>query len=99
MNDTLQPWVVEELAGTDLGDARLDKRLPLILDRLSRKPSVSIPAACRGGAEVAAAYRFFDNPRVSPRKILAPHYRATLGRIAAQRVVLLAQDTTEIDLT
>ena len=32
-------------------------------------------------------------------KILAPHYQATLRRIAAQPVVLLAQDTTEIDLT
>jgi Transposase Tn5 dimerisation domain/Transposase DNA-binding len=99
MNDTPQPWVVDELAGIDLGDARLDKRLPILLDRFSRKPSVSIPAACRGGAETEAAYRFFKNPRVSPQKILAPHYRATLGRIASQRVVLLAQDTTEIDLT
>ena len=99
MTDTIQPWIVEELKGLDLGDARLDKRLPIILERFSSKPSLSIPAACNGAAETEAAYRFFDNPRVSFEKILDPHYQATLARIAAQPVVLVAQDTTEIDLT
>jgi hypothetical protein len=46
-----------------------------------------------------AAYRFFDNPRTRPDGILAPHHDATLGRIRRHPVVLLAQDTSEIDLT
>ncbi len=46
MNDPSQPWVLEELADTDLGDKRLNDRLGLLLDHFSRKPSLSIPAAC-----------------------------------------------------
>ena len=43
-----------------------------------------------------AAYRFFDNDKVMPRKLLAPHREATLKRIKAQPVVLLVQDTTKL---
>ena len=58
------------------------------------------PAASYGGyAETAAAYRLFDNERVTFDKVLAPHIDVTRQRIAGQRVVLLPQDTTEIDLT
>jgi Transposase Tn5 dimerisation domain/Transposase DNA-binding len=99
MNEGLQPWVIDELDSADLGDARLDARFRLLLDRKSAQPTLSIPAFCHGHAETQAAYRFFDNPKVSPDNILAPHRRATLQRIRQHPVVLLAQDTTEIDLT
>ena len=95
----MQQWVQDELATCDLGDARLDRRLGKLLDRLGSKPSLSIPAACRGRAEMEAAYRFFDNPRVAPAKILQPHRAATQVRMQGEPVVLIAQDTTEIDLT
>src|SRR5208282_2824324 len=65
--------------------------------RLER--TASIPAACGGRKEMAAAYRLFDNDKVSPEKILAPHFERTLQRIREQQVVLLVQDTTELDLT
>ena len=45
------------------------------------------------------AYRFFDNDKVSPEKILQPHIDATHKRISQTDFVLLAQDTTELDLT
>jgi hypothetical protein len=99
IKEPLQDWIADELATADLSDERLDKRFRLLVDRFSRKPTLSIPAACRGRAETEAAYRFFDNPRVSPQKILKPHHQATLRRIREHAVVLLPQDTTEIDLT
>ena len=88
-----------EAVGCDLGDQRLAKRYALLLDRLAGQPGRSIPAACRGRAEVQAAYRFFDQPRVTPDRLLAPHVAATRRRLAAEPVVVVAQDTTEIDLT
>lgn len=46
-----------------------------------------------------AAYRFFDNDRVTPEKILQPHIKATTERISQCDFVLLVQDTSEMDLT
>ena len=94
----MQTWIKDELASVDLGDQRLDRRYELVVDRLSQKPTLSIPAACGGWAETLAAYRFFDNDKVTPDKLLAPHRDATLKRIQAQRVVLLVQDTTKLIL-
>src|SRR5205085_58162 len=62
-------------------------------------PTVSIPAACGGHNEMTAAYRFFDNEKVTYDKILQPHYERTRQRLAAQKTVLLIQDTTELDVT
>src|SRR5690242_800168 len=95
----MQAWIVDELKTADLGDTRLNERLEKVLDDFSQRPTASIPGACKGRAEYEAAYRLFDNPRVNASKILAPHREATLERIRAQPVVLLAQDTTDFDLT
>ena len=95
----LSLWVVEEMKHADLNDRRLNERLRVILDQLGGRPTSSIPAACGGYAEMVAAYRFFDNDQVCFENILQPHIESTRVRIAAQPVVILAQDTTEIDLT
>jgi hypothetical protein len=83
----------------DLNDKRLNKRLEMILDQLGGHPTASIPAACGGCAETAAAYRFFDNKKVDFGDVLQPHIEATRRRMALQPVVIFVQDTTEVDLT
>lgn len=95
----LAPWVAEEVKDVDLGDKRLNERLGKILDQLGGHPTASIPAACGGCAEMVAAYRFFDNEKVMFEKVIQPHIEATYTRMAQEPVVILAQDTTEIDLT
>jgi len=95
----IAPWAKEEVAAVDLGDERLDARLGTLLSALGSRPNLSIPAACGGRAEMEAAYRFFDNDKVTFEKVLAPHVGCTIERLAAQEVALLVQDTTEIDLT
>jgi hypothetical protein len=95
----MDTWTLDETRSADFGDERLDRRFTLLLDRLGDKPSLSLPAACGTPTETEAAYRFFDNPRVNPDTVLEPHRRATLERIRRQPVVLIAQDTTELDLT
>jgi hypothetical protein len=92
-------WVVDEMKTVDLNDKRLDARLCEVLAQLAARPTASIPAACGGRAEMEAAYRLFDNDAVHFDSILEPHQEATRRRIAAEPVVILAQDTTEIDLT
>jgi hypothetical protein len=95
----MQAWIEMETKGSDFGDERCDARYQVLLEQLSAKPSLSIPAACGGQAETAAAYRFFDNEKTDPAKVLGPHRNATLERIRAEAVVIAAQDTTEVDLT
>jgi hypothetical protein len=93
------PWIADELHTADLPDPRLNDRYRVVLERLSAKPALSIPAACSGWAETLAAYRLFDHSRVDDQRLLQPHFDATAQRIRQQPVVLIAQDTTEFDLT
>jgi len=90
-------WFLEETATADLGDKRLNKRLSNVLEMLSRKPTGSIPAASKGWDETKAAYRFLDNEAATLSSVLKPHRQATEERIKKEAVVLLPQDTTELD--
>ena len=91
--------LVDEVRNADLGDKRLNRRLGKLVEELGAKPNLSIPAATRARKEMEAAYRFFDNDKVSPEKILRPHIDATHERISQTDLVLLVQDTTEVDVT
>jgi hypothetical protein len=87
----------DELQGVDLNDKRLNRRAKQLLETLAGDPAAMINSACNGWEETMAAYRFFNNPKVQPEKLLQPHIEATKQRINCQPVVLLVQDTTELD--
>lgn len=93
MND----WAHEEVKSADLGDQRLNERLAKLLGQLGHHPQLSIPAACGGWGETMAAYRFFDNDKATFETVLSPHRDASVERMKACPIVLLAQDTTEDD--
>lgn len=87
-------WVLQEFAGADLCDKRLDRRLIKTAQQLAKSPISPINEACGDWASTQAAYRLFDNPKASPEAILEPHIRQTLKRIAGQEgPVLVIQDT------
>jgi Transposase Tn5 dimerisation domain/Transposase DNA-binding len=94
-----EDWAEVETRSADLGDERLNRRLKLVLSRLADQPEKSIPAAFRGWGETQAAYRFFNNEKVTPEKILASHREATLQRTQQHRVVLCIEDTSDLDFT
>lgn len=95
----IAPWVQQEMQTVQLDDARLNNRLQQVLSQLAARPTASIPAACGGRAEMEAAYRLFQNDKVTFDNLLGPHQDRTRQRIAERPVVILAQDTTEIDFT
>jgi len=95
----LATWACEELLDADLRDKRLNKRFCKVLDLLSKNPKASLPVACGGHAELEATYRLFDNEKVKFENLLEPHVKTSRLRIAAHPVVLLVNDTTEIDVT
>ena len=97
LSENAWDWVMEEMGTVELGDVRLKKRLQLIVQRMFASPVASLKAACKGWAETIAAYRFFNNEKVTEAALLAPHQKATLQRVQTQESVLVIQDTTEID--
>ena len=91
--------IASELEGIDLGDKRLNKRSQRIIEALSVNPEASCNSACDGWSDTLAAYRFFDNRSVRPEDILQSHVDATKRRMQEHPVVLIAQDTTELDFS
>ena len=86
-----------EMAGADLGDARLSKRLGQLSDDLAEMPGESFPKALRESAPLEAAYRFFSNPNVTLNRILDPHFAGTAARCDPFEQVLVVHDTTEFE--
>ena len=93
-------WIDEETAACDLGDARLNRRLGLMLAALGERPGQSLPTAFQDWANTKAAYRFLSNDKVSEDRILAGHVRASALRVqATDGPILVLQDTTEFSFT
>jgi len=88
-----------ELDGIELGDKRRHRRACAVIEQLGATPQGSIPTAIGGWSETRAAYDLFANAQVTPQKILEPHVRCTMERCRFFPVVLVAQDTTELDYT
>lgn len=89
-------WHDEELLEGALPDKRIERRLRRLLEQMSTAPGQPVPAACGDWAATKAAYRFFDNPRVTEHGVMSGHFAATSARCAASEgPILILQDTTE----
>ena len=66
--------------------------------RLAQIQHCSIPQAL-SGPELKAPYRFFDNPAVDTDGVLTTHIGRTLTRMRECPVVLVAEDSTEFNLS
>lgn len=91
-------WVTKELESLDLGDQRRERRAGKMIDQLAQI-SESQPEAAKSKATLKANYRFIHHPKNSPEAILDAHNQASIQRTAEYEHVILAQDTTLVDLT
>jgi Transposase Tn5 dimerisation domain/Transposase DNA-binding len=92
-------WIAEEVKTANFGDSRLTYRFGSILEVFSKNPKSSIPKISKNWSETKATYRFFDNEAVTSDKILSAHQDMTIERMKQEPVVLLPQDTTELNFT
>lgn len=92
-------WIRDEMISADFGDLRLNKRFAKLSSELAAKPSLSINEAAIDWASAKAAYRFFDNPKITPDLILEPHFLSTEIRCEAHETVIAVEDTSVFDFT
>ena len=92
-------WVEEELGTAQFHDPRLNRRLFQLTRDFYTQPQAPITQACGSHAKAKAAYRFFENRRVSMDEVLGAHRESTIERAKSCNVVLAVQDTTTVDYT
>jgi hypothetical protein len=90
-------WAEAEFKTIDLGDARLNRRAIKIVETLGLAPGRTIPQAFQSWGSTKACYNFFSNGLISEKKLIAPHIKQTIERMKEYPVVLLPNDTSEID--
>jgi hypothetical protein len=87
-------WCSQEFSVLELGDSRLNERFIMTAERLFASPESSVNQACVSWSESKAAYRLFDNEKVTPDKIIEAHQSLLLKRVVDHKLVLAIQDTT-----
>jgi len=92
-------WAIEEFDQIELQDARLNRRCQELAIALGQQPDAPINQACEEWADTKAAYRFFDNDKVTAAGISAPHNQRTVQRMGKYELVLAIQDTTFFNYT
>lgn len=97
--DSDDVWAARLAAEADLSDQRLNARFAQLLATFARQPTCSIPHACADRGQAKATYRFFDNQRVTPERLIRPLAAATARTCAGQAVVYAVQDTTSLNYT
>lgn len=93
-------WARQEFGTVDLGDKRLRDRLIKIVEDRWKRPNGSYLEAAEGDRAAAKGYYYFvDSPRaeLTPEAILATHRERTIERMMSQRMVLVVQDTTDLN--
>ena len=96
--DTAQ-WAQRQFGSVDLGDKRRNRRAVEVAARIAQAPEASLPKRMQSHAQVDGAYRLLSNPEVSMEALLEPHRQQTLEAARREPLVLLLEDSSELDYT
>src|SRR2546421_9631726 len=92
-------WAERTFGGVQLHDMRRTRRTVQAATSMAENPLGSLPAQMQGWKETKALYRLLDEPDVSFAALMQPHLQQTREHANASPVVLLVQDTTDIDVS
>jgi hypothetical protein len=95
-------WVEDEFGGAEFGHRATERRLVEIARRKAESPAAPYTQSVDGNRhELKAFYRFIGNEReeITPDTMLAPHRERTIGRMKAEKRVLVIQDSTDLDFS
>lgn len=90
-------WARQHFCGVSVGDKRLEQRVIYIAETMAREPGRSCPEMFPKWADLKAAYRFFDNPGVTPEEIQGSHRALVREQMTGTgKTMLLIEDTTDM---
>src|SRR6266478_4323210 len=92
-------WAGRTFGGVQLHDRRRTRRAVQAASKLAENPLGSLPAQMQTWKESQALYRLLDEPDVTFAALMQPHFQQTREQALSTPVVLLVQDTTDIDLS
>jgi Transposase DNA-binding/Transposase DDE domain len=92
-------WAEQTFGSVQLHDLRRTRRTVKAASNLAENPLGSLPAQMHTWKETKALYRLLDEPDVTFAALIQPHIQQTREQAASSPVILLVQDTTDIDLS
>src|SRR5229473_1607464 len=92
-------WAERTFGRVQLHDMRRTRRAVQVATNLAENPLGSLPAQMHTWKETKALYRLLDEPDVTFAALMQPHFEQTRQQATCSPVVLLVQDTTDIDLS
>ncbi len=92
-------WAEQTFGSVQLHDLRRTRRAVQAATNLAENPLGSLPAQMHTWKETKAVYRLLDEPDVTFAALMQPHFQQTRKQATSSPVILLVQDTTDIDLS
>jgi len=92
-------WAEQTFGGVQLHDRRRTRRTVQAASSLAENSLGSLPEQMHTWKETNALYRLLDEPDVTFAALMQPHLQQTREQALSSSVVLLVQDTTDIDLS
>ncbi len=92
-------WAERTFGSVQLHDMRRTRRAVKAATNLAENPLGSLPAQMHTWKETKALYRLLEEPDVTFAALMQPHLQQTREQATSSPVILLVQDTTDIDLS
>ena len=94
-----QTWAEANFGKAELGDRRRTRRAVLLAASMLRHPAASLPRQAGRWSATKAGYRLFDQEAVTLEALQTPHWEATRKEARRRDVVLMIEDTSELNYT
>ena len=92
-------WAQKTFGSSQLNDIRRTARTVKAATRMAENPSATLPAQMQTWKETMALYRLLDEEDVTFEGLMQPHWHQTREQMETRPLVLLVQDTSEVDLS
>jgi hypothetical protein len=92
-------WAEQTFGSVQLHDLRRTRRTVKAATKLAENPLGSLPVQMYDWKEIKALDRLLSEPDVTFSALMQPHFQQTRDQAVSSPVMLLVQDTTDIDLS